>query len=95
MGGWRPKLGHDYLEDVVDVLQNILIPEPQYTVAFRVEKAISCRVARLMVILAMFIAIDFDDKPRTMFHKIEYVRTKRRLMAKMPSLRIQLAQPPP
>jgi hypothetical protein len=95
--GGRPqwKLRDNHFNDAVDILDYVLIPKSKHTISFCIEKSISRGVARLVTILAMLPTIEFDNKPRTMFHEIQDVGTERRLASKMIPVRIQLTQTPP
>jgi len=76
----RRKIGSDYSENTIQILQNLVVPEPENPIALVIQKP----RPRIIMLdsLHMVTAIDFDDQFRRMRREIRKERSKRNLPAK-------------
>src|SRR5581483_2749595 len=74
-------------ENTRRILQNIVVPEPQHTIALRRKMSCTHRVQRAAVMLA---AIDLNNNSQLMTGKIGEVRSDRSLTAKVMRLERRL-----
>ncbi len=80
------------VDDSFEFLQNLKVPKPEHTIAFALDEAISCFVARSMFGFIMLTAIKFDDDLGRMTDKIHDIAPNRRLPFELCATKTATAQ---
>jgi len=80
-GGGAQDGSGDRLQHALPVCHDFVIVEPQYPIAFRSEECITLRVALHVLVFVVLSAINLNDEPRCVTHKVDNEWTDRSLPA--------------
>ena len=65
----------NFFERIINILENLFIPEAHNDPALLIEKCVSCRIADLLSIISMLSAVEFNDHTSLDACKVRNVRT--------------------